>query len=121
MSARRLTIGELQALGRQAKFRPGQLAALWPISKRQMERVFQCSFHKTPRTWLRELQCRLALNLVSQGFSNKAITLQLGFANETHFCRAFRKAFGTTPREIARTLVERKRAKKPKCRVCTIV
>jgi len=108
MSARRPTIAELQVLGQRANFHPDQLAALWPISKRQMERVFQCTFHKTPRTWLRELQCRLALNLVSQRFSNKAITFQLGFANETHFCRAFRKAFGATPRAIARAFVEEK-------------
>jgi AraC-like DNA-binding protein len=50
---------------------------------------------------LRELQCRLAKQLISQGYSSKAAAAELNFATDAHFCREFKKIFGTSPQSFA--------------------
>src|SRR6266700_657664 len=107
MSRRRLRVEKLETLARNAKFQPGKMAILWPISVRQMERIFQHEFQKSPRLWLRELQCRLAKELISQGYSNKSVTAELWFGSETHFCREFKKAFGSPPQSFTFRAFER--------------
>ncbi len=66
-------IQDWEALALQAKFRPAVMAALRPICLRQMERFFRAKFQKTSTKWIRELGCRLARQLVSQGWHNKAV------------------------------------------------
>src|SRR6267378_1588381 len=97
MSCRCLKIEELESLAIKAEFQPAKMANLRGMSTRQMQRIFQRDLQKTPRVWLRQLQCRLAKDLILKGFSNKAITVDLGFASETHFCREFRKVFRGSP------------------------
>jgi len=104
MSCRCLKIKELESLAKKAEFQPGKLANLRRISTRQMQRIFQRDLHKTPSVWLRQLQCRLAKELISKGFSNKAITADLGFASETHFCREFKKVFKSSPKVLQQAL-----------------
>src|SRR6266567_2830340 len=101
MSCRCLKVEELESLAKKAEFQPAKMAGLSRISSRQMERIFQRDFQTTPSLWLRQLQCRLAKDLLSKGFSNKAITADLSFASETHFCREFKKIFGSSPRSFA--------------------
>ncbi len=88
-------------LAKDAKFRPGVMAALCPISMRQLERFFAKHFNKAPRAWTRELQLDMALRLISQGWSNKAVVEELGFANESHFCHEFKKFYGASPQSFA--------------------
>lgn len=66
-----------------------------------MERIFKRHLNCTPSQWLRELQCRLARDLVSQGYSSKAAAAELKFATDAHFCREFKKVFGTSPQSFA--------------------
>ena len=40
---------------------------------------------------------RLALTLISQGFSNKAVAADLDFADESHFCHEFKRVYGVPP------------------------
>ena len=80
-----------------AKFRPAQLAQLCSMSERQLQRIIRKHFDCTPRQWLRELQCRLAKELVAQGYSTKAAAAEMNFATEAHFCREFKKVFGASP------------------------
>lgn len=100
MSARLQSIQEWEKLARQAKFQPGVMAALCPISLRQMQRFFLKAFHKTPGEWSRELRCRLARQLISQGWSNKAVVVELHFGNEAHFCHEFKRVFGCAPQSF---------------------
>src|SRR5882724_9395383 len=101
MSGRLLSIEELEQLAKLAKFHPARMADLWPISARQMERIFLRDYQLTPTLWLRQLQCRLAKELISRGYSNKSVAAELHFASESHFCREFRKIFGNSPQRFA--------------------
>jgi len=44
---------------------------------------------------------RLAKQLISQGYSNKAAAAEVKFATESHLCREFKKVFGTSPQTFA--------------------
>lgn len=96
-----LTIEEWEQVARQADFSPSKMASLCSISERQLQRLFRKHLHCTPSHWLRELQCRLAKQLVSQGYTNKDVAAQLKFATDAHLCREFKKVFGTTPQSFA--------------------
>jgi AraC-like DNA-binding protein len=96
-----LTIEQWEMVAREADFNCAKMASLCSISERQLQRLFRQHLHCTPSHWLRELQCRLAKELIAQGYSNKAAASELKFANESHFCREFKKVFGTSPQRLA--------------------
>jgi len=77
------------------------MASLCGISERQLQRIFRRNFDCTPSHWLRDLQCRLAKELIAQGYSNKAAAAELKFASQSHFCREFKRVFGATPQTFA--------------------
>src|SRR5258707_971553 len=68
-----------------------------------MRRFFNEQFEQTPPEWTRELRCRLALKLVSRGWTNKAIAMELGFYDGPHFCREFKRVHGFSPQNYAPT------------------
>jgi len=94
-------MGDWQVLAHKARFRPASMAALCCISLRQLERHFASQFNTTPRCWTQHLRLTLAKELLSQGFSNKAVVAELGFTDNAHLCREFKKRCGTTPRGYA--------------------
>lgn len=96
-----LTIEQWEQVARKADFNSARMASLCSISERQLQRLFRQHLHCTPSHWLRELQCRLAKELIVLGYSNKAAANELRFANESHFCREFKKFFGTSPQSFA--------------------
>jgi AraC-like DNA-binding protein len=101
MSARLLRIPDWEKLAKEAKFKPSTMAALCPVSLRHMQRFFENEFKKTPRQWARELRCGIALRLIREGWSNKAIVAELHFADESHFCHEFKRVFGFSPQSCA--------------------
>ena len=101
MNGSLLTIEQWEQVAREAEFNAAKMASLCSISERQLQRLFRRHLHCTPSHWLRELQCRLAKDLIVQGYSNKAAANALKFANESHFCREFKKFFGTSPQSLA--------------------
>jgi AraC-like DNA-binding protein len=103
-----LTIEQWEQVAREADFNSAKMASLCSISERQLQRLFRQHLHCTPSHWLRELQCRLARELIAQGYSNKAAANELRFANESHFCREFKKVFGTSPQSFAPRFAELK-------------
>lgn len=96
-----LTIGEWEQVAREAGFNSSRMAELCAISERQLQRLFKKYLRCTPSHWLRELQCRIAKQLISQGYSNKAAAAEVKFATESHLCREFKKVFGTSPQTFA--------------------
>jgi AraC-like DNA-binding protein len=96
-----LTVEEWEQVAREADFNPAKMATLCCVSERQLQRLFKKHLRCTPSHWLRELQCRLAKQLISQGYSNKAAASELKFATESHLCREFKKVFGTSPQTFS--------------------
>ncbi len=95
------TAQEWEQVARQADFEPGKMASICLISERQLQRTFKQQLHSTPGRWLRQLQCRLAKELISRGYSSKAAAAELKFCNNAHFCREFKKVFGRPPQSFA--------------------
>jgi transcriptional regulator GlxA family with amidase domain len=89
-----------EKLAREANFRPAVMAALCPISLRQMERYFLTHFHKSPRRWVKELRCRLARQLIERGYSSKAVVEDLHFADHAHLCHEFKQVYGVAPQDV---------------------
>jgi AraC-like DNA-binding protein len=90
-----------EQLALEADFNSAKLASLCSISGRQLQRIFKRNFNCTPSHWLRELQCRMAKELIAQGYSNKAAASELKFASQSHFCREFKRIFGASPQTFA--------------------
>src|SRR5258708_17762801 len=100
MSGRLLRIEKWEALARQADFHPAKMAALCSISLRQLERFFALRFGKTPGEWNREMKCRQALKLITEGYSNKAVVAELRFAGDSHFCHQFKPVYCASPQSF---------------------
>lgn len=78
-----------------------QFAQLCNRSLSAFKRDFQKVFNTTPGKWLTEKRLRHAMHLLSN--SDKTVSeaaFECGFENPSHFSRAFRKHFGTTPTNI---------------------
>ena len=90
-------------LTRSAGFRPVVMAVLCGVSLRQLERFFLETFGITPGEWSRNLRCRLARQLISEGWSSKAVASELRYASSSHLCQEFKKAFGAPPQVFAPT------------------
>src|SRR5215510_7025267 len=90
-----------EGIARAAEFKPAKMASLCSISERHLQRIFRKYLRCTPSQWLRELQCRLAKQLISQGYSSKAAAAEMKFSTDAHFCREFKKVFGTPPQTFA--------------------
>src|SRR5437868_6707021 len=88
------SIEQWELLAAEADFQPYRIAAACGFTTRQLQRIFQRKFGMTPRHWLRLFQCRLATDLVREGYSNKQIVQELKFASSSHFCREFKKVYG---------------------------
>jgi transcriptional regulator GlxA family with amidase domain len=105
MSERLLRVEDWETLARAACFQPTAMSALCAVSLRQMQRFFARHFNATPSSWSRQLRCRLARELVAEGWSNKAVAATLGFGNESHLCHEFKKFYGAPPQTFAPTFV----------------
>jgi AraC-like DNA-binding protein len=101
MSGKVVRTQDWEQVAKQAEFKPAKMATLCSMSERHLQRIFKKHLQRTPSQWLRELQCRLAKQLISQGYSSKAAAAELNFATDAHFCREFKKVFGTPPQSFA--------------------
>ena len=101
MSGTAIMVQDWEQVARRAEFRPARMASLCSMSERHLQRIFKRHLHQTPSQWLRELQCRLAKQLIAQGYSSKAAAAELNFATDAHFCREFKKVFGMPPQTFA--------------------
>ena len=110
MSAQLRKISDWQVLAREASFRPADMAAMCSVSLRHLERHFMVSFHRTPGEWTRDLRLRLAKDLITQGWSTKAVAEELGFTDSAHLCREFKRMCGNTPQHFAPGYTQRSKS-----------
>ena len=101
MKERLERIENWEKLAVDAGFRPEDMAALCPISLRQLQRFFGAHFKQTPGQWARDLRCRLARELIESGWSNRAVSTELGFGNESHLCHEFKRFYGVSPQTFS--------------------
>jgi AraC-like DNA-binding protein len=92
-----------EQLALEADFKVEKMASLCGISERQLERIFKRNFGCTPGQGLRSLRCRLAKELIAQGYSNKAVVAELKFASQSQFCHQFKRVFSSSPQTFAPT------------------
>ena len=90
-----------ECLAKEAEYNSAKMASLRGMSERHSQRLFKKHLGCSPTQWLRTLQCRLAKDLISQGYSSKAAAAEMKFANDAHFCREFKKIFGVSPQKFA--------------------
>jgi AraC-like DNA-binding protein len=90
-------VEDWEKLAKESNFKPGIMAAKCPVSLRHLQRFFIEHFNETPGEWSRALRLRLALEFISHGWSNKAASAELGFADESHFCHEFKRVYGAPP------------------------
>jgi transcriptional regulator GlxA family with amidase domain len=89
-----------EKLAIQAEFKPGDMAYLSGTTLRQMERRFRREIGVTPTEWIRRFRCRLVLKLITEGYKNKAIAVELKFGNEAQLCHDFRRVYGASPKSF---------------------
>src|SRR4051812_49342451 len=82
-----------------------ELAALAGVQQAHLLRTFRRYHGGTIANWLRRRRVERARIEVARGNRPlSVIAVDAGFADQPHFNRAFRKAFGETPGEYARSL-----------------
>lgn len=101
MGASGLRMTDWERVAREAQYKPARMASLCSVSERHLQRIFHKYLHCTPSKWLRELQCRVARELISKGYSSKAAAAEVNFSTEAHFCREFKRIFGASPQKFA--------------------
>ncbi len=77
-----------------------------PISRRSLEIQFKNYLGRTPAEEIRRVQLERAKELLlNRDLSITEVALSSGFSNATRFGIAFRKKFGTTPRNFRKTIL----------------
>lgn len=79
-----------------------ELASYAGIDRFRLTRQFQKAFGQSPHAWLVRLRLRTARMLLAQGFNPAEAAAQVGFADQSHFGRWFRRAYRLTPAEYQR-------------------
>ena len=95
--------GRWEGLAKAARFNNRELARMCRISVRQLQRDFRRCIGRTPQEWLDEQRMIAAQRLLKLGLSVKAVAIELGFKQTSHFCRQFKLLNGMTPSNFALT------------------
>src|SRR5688572_13416443 len=78
-------------------FKSKQLAELYAMSPRQMERLCQRELGRSPQEWLDEQRMVAARLLLLHTDSVKRSALELGYKQVNHFSRHFKQYYRMTP------------------------
>ncbi|HSU21840.1 helix-turn-helix domain-containing protein [Comamonadaceae bacterium OTU4NAUVB1] len=81
-----------------------RIAASQHVSARTLTRVFACH-GTTPMQWLWKRRLEASHRALTEGRVQQVTqaAFQCGFSDLSHFCRVFKKAYGTTPHTLLRT------------------
>ncbi len=77
-----------------------ELAQLCELSPTQFQRRFKVSTGLTPYAWFARLRLEQAMVLLKQGLSGTEVAHQIGFYDQAHFSKAFKRAYGVSPSQI---------------------
>ena len=76
-----------------------ELAALAGMSRYRLLRAFRAAYGMTPHAWQIDRRIMRARQLLDAGMSLAETALALGFADQSHFQRAFKQRVAATPGE----------------------
>jgi AraC-like DNA-binding protein len=85
------------------------LAAMAGVHPTRLLRTFRRYHRRTLANFVRQRRVEKARTDISSGKPLSMIALDAGFADQSHFTRAFKQAFGETPGEFARSMKARPR------------
>ena len=83
-----------------------ELASEAGMSRYHFVRSFNRVVGMTPHAWQLDSRIQRARGLLDQGLSLADAALQLGFADQSHFQRAFKERVAATPGEYRRNFVQ---------------
>lgn len=83
-----------------------ELAAEAGMSRYHFVRAFSRSVGMTPHAWQLDRRIERGRELLNQGMSLADAALQLGFADQSHFQRAFKQRVAATPGEYRRNFLQ---------------
>jgi AraC-like DNA-binding protein len=86
--------GDLIRAASSCSFRITKVSRCLQISDRQLQRYTRKWFGRSAQAWLDDERLTLAANLVCGAQQIKAISLDLGFKQTSHFCRKFKAFYG---------------------------
>jgi len=69
------------------------------VSRRTLERHFLKAIHKTPHAWMKAERNKQARAELQAGTDVKQAAQKLGYKNQHHFAREFKKCSGCCPSE----------------------
>ena len=102
MSSRLSRIEDWEKLSADARYGLDAMASRCGVSLRHLQRFFKLQFRQPLGQRVRRMRCRQAAVLLSTGMRSDAVARELGYANSSHFCHEFKKAYGVAPQSFAR-------------------
>lgn len=67
------------------------------VDRFRLSRAFKAAFGLAPHAYLVQLRLTQARRLLASGWSPARVAIDLGFADQSHLGRSFRRAYGFTP------------------------
>ncbi|HJR28165.1 AraC-like DNA-binding protein [Pseudomonas sp. PvR086] len=97
-----------QALRHRGDIRIQQLEELSGYTSRTLHRQFSQDTGMSPKTFCRIIRCQAALDTLNtqHDVSFSELALDLGFSDQSHFLRDFKKLVSTTPCDYQRKMVQ---------------
>lgn len=91
-------------IAHRGDIRVSQLEDLSGYSGRTLQRQFRQDTGMTPKTFCRIIRCQAALNSITTQaqVSFSELAMELGFTDQSHFLRDFKKLVSTTPNDYHR-------------------
>jgi AraC family transcriptional regulator len=95
-------VAERAAAGLGERLRLADLAAAADLSPFHFARAFRATVGESPHAWVMARRLERAREALRAGEPPAAVATALGFADQAHLTRAFRRRFGCTPGSVAR-------------------
>lgn len=74
-----------------------ELATVTGVDRFRLSRAFKASFGLAPHAYLVQLRLSLARKLLRQGLAPASVATELGFSDQSHLGRWFRRTYGLSP------------------------